>query len=420
MIRVVIADDHHAVRESLGVMLRVEPDIEVAGVGEDGHAALRLARELRPDVLVIDQSMPGPSGLDVARVISAELPAVAVILHSGDSTLRLAAPASGASAFIQKGAPHGELLYEIRRLGRRGRTLAALSAPRPRRRVVSWALDVASLRARILAAVLVVAAYALLFIAMDPWLGASAAMISVVPVLAGGGLLGVRGGLAITLLTLAVSGLLLTLLGHQSGDVILRLGGGLGALSLAAIGAGMGWMRDLRARADARAREVEALSTAAQVVAAGALTGDTLRSILRATTAVVPAQHAMLLVPRDGGAVLEILAGVGTAASWIGHRRDSGLGVIGRCFRSGSVQLLGEARRDADYLPWIETARSLLCAPIVLRAKVTGVIALLDDARGHFQSRDADLLRAFAAHAAIALETDRLFRAAGTGRVARL
>lgn len=419
MIRVVIVDDHHAVRESLGLILRVEPDVEVAGVGEDGHDALRLAREVRPDVMVVDHSMPGPSGLDVARVISAELPSIAVIVHSGDSTLRLAAAASGAAAFVHKGAPAAELLSEIRRLGRRGRTLAALAAPSPLRGGLGRAFDRRSVRSRVLAALAVLAVYAFVFVALHPWLGASAAMLSVFPVLAAGGLLGVRGGLVMTAVTLAVSGLLWWSLGDESGDAVLRIGGGLGALSLLAIGAGMGWMHDLRARADARAREVEALSTAAQVVAAGALAGDALRTILRATAAVVPAQHAMLLVPREGGAVLEILAGVGAPADWIGHRRDSGVGVIGRCYRSGSAQLIGEARRDADYLPWIPSARSLLCVPIVLRAKVNGVIALLDDAHGRFHPRDADLLRAFAAHAALALETDRVFRSSERSRVAR-
>ncbi len=61
-IRVLIADDHRAIREAIGAVLRSEPDIAVVGEATDGESALRLAHELRPDVLVLDLSMPAPDG----------------------------------------------------------------------------------------------------------------------------------------------------------------------------------------------------------------------------------------------------------------------------------------------------------------------------------------------------------------------
>ena len=80
-ITVVLAEDQLMVLGALGTLLGLEPDIDVIGTAPDGNEALRLVRTLRPDVLLTDIEMPGPTGLDVASQIKRDrLPTRVVIL----------------------------------------------------------------------------------------------------------------------------------------------------------------------------------------------------------------------------------------------------------------------------------------------------------------------------------------------------
>ena len=81
-IRVLIADDHAMFRQSLRVILRAEPDLTVVGEAQNGSEALRLARELKPDVLLLDVAMPVLAGFDVLRQLSEWATRVRVILLS--------------------------------------------------------------------------------------------------------------------------------------------------------------------------------------------------------------------------------------------------------------------------------------------------------------------------------------------------
>lgn len=93
MTRIVIADDHKVFRQGLAELFSEDPSVSVVGMAGDGHEALALARSLRPDVLVLDISMPGLDGLQVAGAIRREnLPVRIVLLtmHKDAVNVRLA------------------------------------------------------------------------------------------------------------------------------------------------------------------------------------------------------------------------------------------------------------------------------------------------------------------------------------------
>ncbi len=123
-IRVLVADDHRAVREGVRALLALEPGIVVVGEAADGTSALGLARELKPDLIVLDNSMPGMSGLDVARTLSSELPDTGIVFLTMDPALRDLALSGGAMAYVLKDAPSDELLRAVRA------TTAALTSRR--------------------------------------------------------------------------------------------------------------------------------------------------------------------------------------------------------------------------------------------------------------------------------------------------
>jgi two-component system response regulator DesR len=102
--RVVVADDDPLMRRLLGTLIGARADLELVGAAADGHAACALAAELRPDVVVLDQGMPGLDGLGAAGVIRAALPGCAIVVFSGhDGTdMEAAARAAGADRFVAK------------------------------------------------------------------------------------------------------------------------------------------------------------------------------------------------------------------------------------------------------------------------------------------------------------------------------
>ncbi len=84
MIRVVLADDHPIVLNGLADVFRQEPSTEVVATCVSGAEALTAARQLRPDVLVVDLNMPDMSGIDVARILRKESSATKTVIISGD------------------------------------------------------------------------------------------------------------------------------------------------------------------------------------------------------------------------------------------------------------------------------------------------------------------------------------------------
>jgi DNA-binding NarL/FixJ family response regulator len=79
-IRIVIGDAHNTDRHELAQLLLSQPDIEVVGVTSDGEHALRLLRELRPQIALLDEDLPCFGGSAVARILKSELPDVQVMV----------------------------------------------------------------------------------------------------------------------------------------------------------------------------------------------------------------------------------------------------------------------------------------------------------------------------------------------------
>ena len=115
-IRLLVVDDEARVRRGLRMLLTSEPDLDIVGEAGDGVAALHLALELRPDVVLMDLLMPGTDGLQVTRMLQAAVPASSIVAFSvrdGVSTRRAAASA-GAAAFVGKQEGPERLLATIR------------------------------------------------------------------------------------------------------------------------------------------------------------------------------------------------------------------------------------------------------------------------------------------------------------------
>ena len=80
--KIILADDHQLVREGLRTLLEKELGMEVIGEAGDGEDVIKLARELLPDIVIMDVAMPGLDGIDATRQITGELPSIKVIALS--------------------------------------------------------------------------------------------------------------------------------------------------------------------------------------------------------------------------------------------------------------------------------------------------------------------------------------------------
>jgi len=117
-ISVLLVDDHSLVRRGFRKILEDEPDIAVAGEAKDGEEAVRLANELKPQVIVMDCAMPGMNGLQATRQILEKNPQILVLMlsmHPEDTLVRQAL-AAGARGYILKNAVDLELGAAIRRV----------------------------------------------------------------------------------------------------------------------------------------------------------------------------------------------------------------------------------------------------------------------------------------------------------------
>jgi len=115
-IKVLIVDDHRITREGIRSMLEREPDMKVLGEAEDGRSATRMARELGPDLIVMDVCMPDMNGILATSVILAEFPKIKVLALSmlADTRVVHNMLRAGASGYLIKDCSFTELVRAIR------------------------------------------------------------------------------------------------------------------------------------------------------------------------------------------------------------------------------------------------------------------------------------------------------------------
>ena len=117
-LRILIADDHDVVREGTRAVIEREPDWAVCGMAGTGREAVALATELKPDVIVMDMTMPELNGLDAAIQIKRRLPSTEILIltgHQGDEVIRQAFEA-GVKGFLFKSDAHTDLVQAIEAL----------------------------------------------------------------------------------------------------------------------------------------------------------------------------------------------------------------------------------------------------------------------------------------------------------------
>ncbi len=115
-ITVLLADDHTLVRQGLRALLASEPDIEVVGEAETGRQAVRLAKSLKPDVVVMDVAMPALNGLEASSQITKEAPSSRVLILSSyaDDEYVYRSTEAGAAGYLVKHAAATDLVRAIR------------------------------------------------------------------------------------------------------------------------------------------------------------------------------------------------------------------------------------------------------------------------------------------------------------------
>ena len=120
MIRVIVADDHHLVRQGIRMLLEKAEDIDVVAEAEDGLEAVELAERLAPDIVVMDISMPRLNGAEATELIRARLTTTQVVVLSmhADETVVRQALRRGARAYVLKRAVGEELLLAVRAASR--------------------------------------------------------------------------------------------------------------------------------------------------------------------------------------------------------------------------------------------------------------------------------------------------------------
>jgi len=115
VITVLVVDGHQTFAELLGVALRGQPDLRYVGHARNGEQALRLAAELRPDVILLDPELPDADGIAIAEMLRHRQPdtRVVILTASSEATLVGRATAAGAAGFLSKNGALGDVLHAV-------------------------------------------------------------------------------------------------------------------------------------------------------------------------------------------------------------------------------------------------------------------------------------------------------------------
>jgi len=120
-IKVVIADDMEETRKSLNVMLSFADDLEVVGEASDGEEALKLVKELKPDVVLVDINMPNIDGISVSKKLVQENPNIGIVVISiqGDEEYERVLKEIGVDGFLVKPFSSSRLIETVREVARK-------------------------------------------------------------------------------------------------------------------------------------------------------------------------------------------------------------------------------------------------------------------------------------------------------------
>ena len=115
-ISILLVEDHHVVRKGISYLLSLEEDIDIVGEAEDGNEGIKMAKDLCPDVVILDITMPNLNGIDTIRRIRKSVPNTKVIIltmHTREQYIRQALR-EGASGYLLKESTHEELVNAIK------------------------------------------------------------------------------------------------------------------------------------------------------------------------------------------------------------------------------------------------------------------------------------------------------------------
>jgi len=248
---VLIVDDHQHVREGVRTLLSTEPALRVVGEAASGDEALGLALVLRPDLIVLDDAMPGSRGLDVLPKLRVILPDARVVMFTMSSGISRLARQRGAEAVITKDDLNG-LLATLLRLAETqvARPMPAERAGRRARDRMFW------VRAAVVPGLAIL--YLVSFSLLVRWFGSQAVDIAILLVAAAGAAYGLRGGLAAAVLALAANAVLIRMFDLS----VPEAGSAVRVVIAIAIGGAFGRLRDVTARTNAQARSLAETSAA--------------------------------------------------------------------------------------------------------------------------------------------------------------
>jgi DNA-binding NarL/FixJ family response regulator len=378
--RVLIVDDHLAVREGLKSLIKQEEALEVIGEAPDATEGLRLARRHQPEVIVLDNEMPVRSGIDALPAFRAEAPGARIVMFSLDGTARERALAAGAHMFVSKDAPMHEILASLKPR-HSGPPAQSATATLPR------IPDVRQFRHAAMAIAIALVAYVGTFLFVEPVLGASAGVFAAMPVVIVGGLFGPEAGLICGALSLVLTYALWGATGHAIGEPVVLLGQGSGAVLILLLGFSAGALRIVGVRLDPRRRRVEAIAEAARALS-GLDRGEFVDVFLEGLLHVAHGDRALLFLNAAGDA--RLIASSRGAGHVYPDRIAPLAREVMRAVSARAVDLLPEDQRFSPDL------RSAVLVPISVAGQdVRGTLVVLRRDRG-FSPDEVALISPFA------------------------